>query len=225
MKSCSKCKAERPLDEFSKHAKEKDGLYSQCKECARQSAKARYSPEKYKLRKFITKVRNCNQCGAPYQGDRCKPCRKKYQAKYALENAEKARKKVAAWRAADPDRARESWARSYVLNAEKRRKSASVYRAANADRRRIWEQNREAKKRLGGTLSVDLMERLFRLQKGKCACCGEPLGANFNIDHIMPLALGGENTDNNIQLLRKLCNQRKHAKHPVAYMRERGFLL
>lgn len=45
------------------------------------------------------------------------------------------------------------------------------------------------------------------------------------MDHIVPLALGGSNTDGNIQLLRATCNQQKHAKHPVVFMQERGFLL
>lgn len=33
------------------------------------------------------------------------------------------------------------------------------------------------------------------------------------------------NTDDNIQLLRKLCNHKKGTKHPVDFMQERGFLL
>lgn len=42
---------------------------------------------------------------------------------------------------------------------------------------------------------------------------------------IVPLALGGTNTDGNMQLLRSTCNQKKHAKHPVDFMQQRGFLL
>lgn len=45
------------------------------------------------------------------------------------------------------------------------------------------------------------------------------------MDHIMPLALGGTNTDDNIQLLCPTCNRSKHAKHPVDFMQQRGFLL
>jgi 5-methylcytosine-specific restriction endonuclease McrA len=52
-----------------------------------------------------------------------------------------------------------------------------------------------------------------------------PLGDNYHIDHIMPLALGGSNTDDNIQLLRQRCNNQKCAKHPVDFMQSRGFLL
>lgn len=55
--------------------------------------------------------------------------------------------------------------------------------------------------------------------------CGKPLGDAYHLDHVMPLALGGSNTDDNMQLLRDRCNLQKHAKHPVDFMQERGFLL
>jgi hypothetical protein len=41
----------------------------------------------------------------------------------------------------------------------------------------------------------------------------------------MPLAKGGTNTDNNMQLLKATCNQQKHAKDPVEFMQSRGFLI
>lgn len=77
----------------------------------------------------------------------------------------------------------------------------------------------------GGVLSVGLSAKLFKLQKGMCPCCKQPLGDDYHMDHKMPLALGGSNTDNNMQLLRKKCNQQKNAKHPVDFMQSRGFLL
>jgi 5-methylcytosine-specific restriction endonuclease McrA len=77
----------------------------------------------------------------------------------------------------------------------------------------------------GGKLSPDLAERLYELQGGKCACCGKPLGEKYHLDHIMPLALGGANTDDNMQLLTARCNIQKSAKHPIDFMQERGFLL
>lgn len=73
--------------------------------------------------------------------------------------------------------------------------------------------------------SKGLAERLFRLQRGKCACCKKPLGSDYHLDHIMPLALGGVNEDSNIQLLRAKCNMQKHTVHPVEFMQQRGFLL
>jgi hypothetical protein len=41
----------------------------------------------------------------------------------------------------------------------------------------------------------------------------------------MPLALGGRNDDNNVQLLTPLCNLSKGAKDPIDYMRIKGKLI
>lgn len=117
----------------------------------------------------------------------------------------------------------QTWAK---MNPERNAETAAAWRAANPKLRIIWEQNRRSRKRAsGGELSVGLSEKLFRLQKGKCACCRLPLGDDFHMDHIMPLALGGSNVDDNIQLLRKTCNLKKQAKHPIDFMQSRGFLL
>ncbi|MDD5084228.1 MAG: HNH endonuclease [Candidatus Moranbacteria bacterium] len=90
--------------------------------------------------------------------------------------------------------------------------------------KRAWHKRRALKQQSGGTLSKGLPEKLYQLQRGKCPCCRQPLGKDFHMDHIMPLALGGSNEDSNIQLLRKTCNLQKQAKHPVDFMQSRGFL-
>lgn len=66
-------------------------------------------------------------------------------------------------------------------------------------------------------LSTDISARLYAKQRGMCPCCNRPLGRNYHIDHIMPIALGGTNTDDNVQLLRASCNAAKGASHPDAF--------
>lgn len=73
--------------------------------------------------------------------------------------------------------------------------------------------------------SQDIITRLFALQQGACPCCGQPLGDDYHLDHIMPVALDGTSADSNLQLLRATCNRQKSAKHPIDFMQERGFLL
>jgi 5-methylcytosine-specific restriction endonuclease McrA len=66
-------------------------------------------------------------------------------------------------------------------------------------------------------LSPGLFTKLFVEQFGSCNGCRIDLSSNrksVHIDHIMPLALGGRNTDDNVQLLCAKCNQTKSAKHP-----------
>ncbi len=104
------------------------------------------------------------------------------------------------------------------------REEAKAWRRANKNVDRVHKQNRRHRER-GGNLSAGIALKLFKLQRGKCACCGELLGDDYQLDHIMPIALGGKNVDSNMQLLRKVCNLQKHAKHPIDFMQERGLLL
>lgn len=142
----------------------------------------------------------------------CKACVNADSSKWYADNSHIAKALHAKWVAENP---------------EKRRASANKWAAANPEARRISKHNRRARElAIGGKLSLDLAERLYKLQRGKCACgCGLPLGDDYHRDHIMPLALGGENEDGNIQLLRSTCNHQKSKKHPVDFMQQRGFLL
>jgi hypothetical protein len=158
---------------------------------------------------------------------RCKACMNETNTKWITVNREKSRAIVAKYDAANREKRRAKEAAYRAANPEKERERHAKYRAANQESYRIHCQNRRARKREnGGELSKGLADRLFKLQRGKCACgCKQPLGYNYHLDHIMPISLGGTNTDDNIQLLRARCNIQKKAKHPVDFMQQRGFLL
>ena len=53
----------------------------------------------------------------------------------------------------------------------------------------------------------DVRQRVFQRYGGRCAECG----ANdyLEYDHIIPVAKGGSNSDNNVQLLCRRCNLKK----------------
>lgn len=211
MKICTKCKEAKPLTAFGNDKNFKDGL-------------------------------RCN----------CKLCRKAENAQNRIANHDAIKAKEAIYRATHPNRAKNydiankeaikiRRAIHYVVN--RARLNANVaeymannkaaikayqadYRVKNLDKFRIKQQNRRARKlQTGGKLSHGLRAKLFKLQRGLCPCCKQPLGDNHHLDHIMPLALGGANTDDNMQLLRATCNHQKCAKHPVDFMQARGFLL
>lgn len=111
-------------------------------------------------------------------------------------------------------------------NSERVRRKNNEWKASNKERVRAHRASREGKKRSGeGRISADLVRRLFILQRRRCPVCREKLGGNYHIDHIKPLAIGGPHRDDNIQLLCPPCNMQKHAKDPIAFMQQRGFLL
>lgn len=102
----------------------------------------------------------------------------------------------------------------YAKNKEKHARRKKRYREKNHAKVLMRERNKE-KRRAGapGSLSAGIVDRLMEQQNGLCVCCQKPL-AEYHIDHIMPLALGGHNVDENVQLLLPECNMKKGAKHP-----------
>ena len=46
-----------------------------------------------------------------------------------------------------------------------------------------------------------------RSPNGKCAFCGEPLGDDQSLDHIVPVSKGGKNIWSNFQLTHDKCNK------------------
>ena len=200
MKTCSKCGEANLKKEFGKDASKRDGLSSLCKTCANfASAKFRAAHPAYNAA---------------------------YAAAWAAANPNKIKVASAAWLAANPSKRKAIAADYYAANTDKCRAASSAWLAAHPEARRSYSQNRRARKREnGGKLSRGLAEKLFNLQRGKCACCKQLLGDDFHLDHIMPLVLGGANDDCNIQLLHSTCNQQKYAKHPIDFMQQKGFLL
>jgi HNH endonuclease len=156
----------------------------------------------------------------------CKVCHSIKAAIYRAENQEKVHDGRVAWATNNRDKLKSSRDAWRLANREKQKVLTADWSKVNPEARRVLRQNYRARKLANGVgISKDIAARLFLLQKGLCPCCNNPLGDNYHLDHIMPLVLGGSNTDRNIQLLRATCNQHKHAKHPIEFMQSRGFLL
>ena len=110
-------------------------------------------------------------------------------------------------------------AKDPVIRAAKRR----AYVKANPEKAREWTHTRKSRKY--GRLPKGTVKSLGDAQKWQCIACRCSVKTVFHLDHIMPLALGGLHEPLNMQLLCPRCNLQKSAKHPVDFMRERGFLL
>jgi len=200
MKTCSKCNQTQPFAYFHVNKTGRDGLKSTCKTCSNATSLA-----------WRTK-----------NSDRVAKNKRAYQQ----TNREALAKKSTQWRTENPERFLQQIAEWRAANPEKIKTANAEYRLNNPEARKAHHQNRRARKKLaGGKLSSGLVKKLFELQNGKCVCCEQPLGKGYHLDHIMPLALGGLNTDDNMQLLKARCNMEKKAKHPVDFMRQRGYLL
>ena len=199
-KVCTKCGRDKRFDEFHKYKNGKFGLKPACKQCNSSEAKKWRSENREKVKETKSAYRANN-----------KGKMSEYFAARYLKKKETICATNKRWRDKNPNKVR------LMIEAA---------RISNPESHRLVQSKRRARKlNSGGTLSAGLTKRLFSLQNGLCPCCARPLGNDFHLDHIIPLALGGSNTDNNIQLLRAKCNHQKNAKHPIDFMQSRGFLL
>lgn len=229
-KVCSKCFIEKPTTEFYKI---KDGLYGvrgDCKPCV--SAK-----QKVYNKDNAEAIASCKK--SIYDAN---PEEKRARNKlYYQENSEVIKVRARKHRCDNYEQTIERQRAYYQKNKELLNSKKRLYRQENKEHvkniEREWreinkDKVREMKRRYKhkrrsaeGSLTMGIADRLYAIQKGKCVCCGVSIKDGYHMDHIMPLALGGTNTDNNIQLLSPSCNNKKSAKHPIDYMQSKGFLL
>lgn len=196
MKICSKCRVEKELCCFHKGANYINGVRSICKDCVKEYHKVRY---KKKPPEYFEEKRR--------EKEKAKAAEKLLLAEERLRKLELERP---------------------IRDAERKRKKAEYnkkYRASHPGSRRIEKKNRKLRIRASGRLSTGISKKLLLLQKGKCAICRDDILSGYHIDHVVPIALNGTNTDDNVQLLCPKCNISKGAKHPIDFMQSLGKLL
>ena len=219
MKTCPKCGIGKDECEFSRNKNKRDGLCSRCKSCSAEKTRAWSAANKDRKKASTASWEAANK-------DRLKEMRSKYHAARYAADPQRFLSRNAAYRSENKDALRILSAKWRQENKDRIKATREKWEKENPTASRIKAQNYRARKRVaGGVLSAGLANKLFVLQRGRCACCGEPLENDYHLDHIMPLALGGQNIDSNIQLLRSICNRIKHSKHPVDFMQQRGFLI
>lgn len=211
MKTCCRCKIEKPPSEFNKNKRNADGLRAGCRECQ----------------------------SLEYQANREKVIAR--SAAWAAQNKEKRVQHKSKWRANNPDYGKAHYRENkgeYAIHArrwqqENKEKVAArnlKWKEANPEKVSSQRQNRRAAARLAdGSHTHEDIASIFSNQSGRCAYCQCALKragkGKMHIDHIMPLALGGSNWPSNLQLLCPACNLSKGAKHPIDFAQSMGKLL
>lgn len=71
---------------------------------------------------------------------------------------------------------------------------------------------------------VDL-HNIWMKQRGRCAYCRRQLGADYHVDHIVPVAAGGTSEPGNLQFACPDCNGQKGATDPIEFARQIGRLI
>lgn len=143
---------------------------------------------------------------------------KEYQDKYRAKNKSHCNAKAAEWRRNNPDKVKKNWAEYSKANPDKLSEMRKIFRDANPMKVKASKHVRRV--RLPNAirkLDIDHLNNLMALQGGKCVYCKVSL-TSYQIDHILPVAKGGDNRKENIQLLCATCNRRKGAKTHEEYV-------
>jgi 5-methylcytosine-specific restriction endonuclease McrA len=199
-------------------------------------------------------VKKCSKCGEVRHMDefhvdkrtqtgrksQCKFCVSKRMKEYTLAHAQENRDRAAAWRQANPERARKQNQELYLRDRQERIAYQREWRKRNpghasqhyhANREQYREANRKwyqknpkwsaekgAKRRAQqeqNGVYVITERDLARLYASSCAACGST--ESIEIDHIIPINRGGQHSIGNLQPLCRSCNASKNDRLPVEW--------
>ena len=215
MKTCTACAQTKDPSEFGKHKAGAGGLRPTCKACCKLAWAAYVSKnqEKRLLAQAEYRAKNKDAIRAA-------------DLAYREKNKERELARGAAWRAENPEKERARTAAYRNANKAKDAARKAEYARKNPDVVRAIASRRRARvKGAAGTHTAADIKSLKQIQRSACAVCRADISASYHVDHVLPLALGGTNGKENLQLLCPSCNHSKSAKHPIDFMQQMGFLL
>ena len=189
--------------------------------------------------------------GTHHSRKRCRPCakenRRKYRREYgrlryhrpAVKAKQRERQRTPAYKAQKRGylkrpyvkaMVRERLQRPDVRAREQERLRAPAYREKVRDYQQRLEVKAARASRLrlrkpwDSTVTAKSVTVMLDAKRGRCAACGTNIRDGYHMDHIQPMARGGESTFTNLQLLCGTCNLKKHAKDPYEFAMQRGRL-
>lgn len=213
MKTCVRCEIEKSSEDFYRSSSNKDGRHSYCKDCVRDLKREayRHDPEKGRAaskanyqkhretRLVANRRRYVEQDGAgkrmQWYWDNHEHSLKKMREQRE-KHGSKRRQTVRERYHADPEAARAQW-REWYANAD-----PELHRA-RARRKTPRRNNR------GSAVA---------LLADPCAYCG---GTSEEVDHIVPVATGGDDDWTNLTGSCQSCNRSKQAKPLLLFLLER----
>lgn len=154
----------------------------------------------------------------------CRKCLGKKSVEYQRARPDKAYAYTKAWREKNPERMAESLKRHRAT--EKAKETAREWMRKNRDSVNLKNRARNLMRRgMRKSVTKARILELLALQKKRCAVCREQCDDKYHVDHIVPIARGGDSSPENLQILCAFCNISKGAREPTEFMQSRGFLL
>lgn len=231
VRTCAKCKVEKPLAEFSKDRTQAGGFAYSCKPCDRLRKKQRRGTlGKHEACEALAAEgkKRCTKCsevkdldgfrmqkrkGGSYPASWCracqnelsKECERKKAPQKKLERAEAAKRRPPRPpRISNAERAK----RWREQNPEKMKAAHAKYRKTEKGKltHRLVSGRRRA--RMDGTITAEQWERVVAAWRGRCAYCRSK--GSLTIDHVTPVSRGGKHVISNVVPACKRCNDTKN---------------
>jgi len=203
-KICSKCQVEKSVDAFYKNSNLPDGLTSQCKDCRNSKQKEYYQTHK---------AERC-EWQKQYNSDHNQECIS-YNIQYYKDNRERLLK----YR-------RKYWRDNKEKFTQYRKDNKEIMAIKNkqfyqSDFGRAWSQKKNHDRRAlqaGAKIESFNPIEVFERDGYRCQLCGCKTHPDYKrshperpeLDHIIPLSLGGEHSKKNTQCLCRHCNAVKY---------------
>lgn len=205
VKACSKCGESKPLTEFFRHAKSKDGHRPDCKLCKSAKNRSNYVANRDRELAYRETYNKKNrermlaQKKANYENNRERILSS--QKAYREENPGHFRAVRDSWYAANKDHLKAYRAERWATDPEYRARA----NAAATRRQRLLD---------GAASEPYVRESIFDRDAWLCGICGGavdpqlrfPDPESASIDHIVPVSLGGDDTPANVQAAHLGCN-------------------
>lgn len=142
----------------------------------------------------------------------CRECQKKISARHYQQHRQEYVRRSVAWAKEHPDAGRGRVQRYRTRNRTAVNAKHAARKKANPQHFAELENRRRARKRGVKTETID-RRALYARDGGVCHLCGQPVAfEKMQLDHVIPLARGGEHTAANLKVAHGRCNRRKWAK-------------
>lgn len=203
-----------------------------CVECTRRYHRAWHAKnrETHNAKKRINSAR-ARALGLIVRPPEYEQWKRDYNKKYRAKHGNRLNAYCVEWRKRNKERfaaATKAWRKN---NLDKCRQFGRNWKARNPEKNSASRRIRRAKLRAAGPPPkiADLLALMAR-QNNQCMGCYcdialKPITENqrrAELDHIMPVALGGTNSIENLQYLCKNCNASKGATHPAKWLKNKG---
>lgn len=181
MKTCTKCKTEKPLDQFRPHPRYAGGYETWCASCHKQVNKENYYKNHEK--------------------------RLAANSAWGKANKERVKETKAIWREKNKEKMRE-YHRQYRLNNPDKTKAAMAkWAKTHPNQPRASAAKRRVQKLANGVFEISPKE-ISKIYASNCFYCGN--FGKMTMDHVIPVSRGGTHSIGNLVPACQSCNFSKH---------------